>query len=40
MSLQKVFARMEERLDAEAEDYGDGVQPGAASQSSNGRATS
>lgn len=25
MSLQKVFARMEERLDAEAEDYGDGV---------------
>lgn len=25
MSLQKVFTRMEERLDAEAEDYGDGV---------------
>ena len=25
MSLQKVFARMEERLDAEAEDCGDGV---------------
>lgn len=25
MSLQKVFARMEERLDAEAEDYGNGV---------------
>lgn len=25
MSLQKVFARMEERIDAEAEDYGDGV---------------
>ena len=25
MSLQKVFARMEERLDGEAEDYGDGV---------------
>lgn len=25
MSLQKVFARMEERLDAEAEDYGGGV---------------
>lgn len=25
MSLQKIFARMEERLDAEAEDYGDGV---------------
>lgn len=25
MSLQKVFARMEERLESEAEDYGDGV---------------
>lgn len=25
MSLQKVFARMEERLDAEAEDSGDGI---------------
>lgn len=25
MSFQKVFARMEERLDAEAEDYGGGV---------------
>lgn len=40
MSLQKVFVRMEERLDADAEDYGVAFATGAVSPSSNGKAIS